>query len=216
MSLILRAKKRITPEINQVVQKIVKVLSRTQNLTPDEVETIEILELLKSGRLSSTQLLECANTFLNYCDIAFRPTVEILLLIWHGTMIYSKSTKIIETKQGSTNIYSKHGQVMISALISAVSTSMKETLNKSEDIKQIQHGSQTVLIETERELSLFVIADRETVELRQEMQGFMADILVADFFGKFEGKLFSLDEYANFFEPFVKKRFGRFMLTMPA
>ncbi|RMG24232.1 MAG: hypothetical protein D6732_23925 [Methanobacteriota archaeon] len=215
MSLLLRAKQRLTPEISQIVQKIIKVLSRTRNLTPDEIETIEVLELLKTSKLSSNQLLECANTFLNYCDIAFRPTVDVLLLIWNGTMIYSKSTKTLENDKRSTNIYSKDGQVMISALISAVSTSMKETLNESEDIKQIQHGSQTVLIETEKELSLFVIADRETVELRQEMQGFMADILVADFFRKFENRLVSLTEYAEFFDPFVKKRFERFMFIMP-
>ncbi len=212
MSIIIQSKKRITPEMHHILDKIISLFSRNQNITREDMEIVEVLELLKTNKLSKAQILDCANTFLKYCDLTFRPTVDVILVILDGTLIFSQSSKKIQ--EGiSTTIFSQSGQMMLSALVSAVSSSMKETLKTSEEMKQIQHGSQTVLIENENGLSLLLIADRETNELRTEMQMFMADVISNGFFEKFKGRLPSQEEYKSFFKPFLIDHFQKYFIV---
>ncbi len=175
----------------------------------EEAEIIEILEKILVNHYTPQKVRAIGNGLIGYYNLASNPSISVLMVVNQGLMVYSKSMmQIIDEETNS--IYNEQGQLLLSALVSAVSTSMAETLGKSQQLKQIEYGSQKVMIEKEGELELLILADRETSDLRKRMNEFLQNTIAKGFKTKFAKGVHLTEEFEAFFDPLVDEHFKVF------
>lgn len=212
VGILLKIRGTTNSNIRSYIDQIRTIMTMQRLVGQEETEIIEILGKLLINSFNPKKVRGIGNGLISYCNLAFRPSINVLMVIDHGLMIYSKS--VAPSGNLETNsIYNEQGQLLLSALVSAVSTSMGETLGKNQQIKQIEYGSQIVMIEREDDLDLLLLVDRETSELRARMVKFLQDALNKGFREKFNKGLHLTEDFEEFFDPIVHENFGEFFLV---
>ncbi len=207
--ILLKAKGTTNSTIRNHIDQIRTAMTMQRFVAQEEAEIIEILEKILVNHYTPQKVRAIGNGLIGYYNLASNPSISVLMVVNQGLMVYSKSMmQIIDEETNS--IYNEQGQLLLSALVSAVSTSMAETLGKSQQLKQIEYGSQKVMIEKEGELELLILADRETSDLRKRMNEFLQNTIAKGFKTKFAKGVHLTEEFEAFFDPLVDEHFKVF------
>ncbi len=211
VAVLLRIKEGTTHQIRTALDQIRTVMVRQRLVGQEEVEIYDILGQLMVKEFKRTKIKTIADSLIKYCDLAFIPSISVLLVIYKSTPIYSITLGNDMQKAQNRSIFKEEGQVLFSALLSAVSSSMEETLGGQNKVKHIEYGSQTIVVESRDEVDILLLVDRETTELRESMIQFLENVLSKGFVEMFADGIHSKKEYRQFLDPIIREAFNRYI-----
>ncbi|MCY3414059.1 MAG: hypothetical protein INQ03_20615 [Candidatus Heimdallarchaeota archaeon] len=202
-----------TKNLTLLISTIISTFKTFRVLDKADNEVINILRMV-IGQSGDENILEVAKGLINYCKLAYFPVIYTIMVISDaGSLVYSKDLEIItksDTEQTETTLFDDEGKNLYSGLFTAMSTSMKMALGSSDAVNAIEYEGQIIMIEECNVFTTYLICDRETYELRNQLSKFTNQI--DNSFKSMNALMVSSKEYMEaMIEPLFKKHFANYI-----